>query len=257
MEPWKARVYATYSGAAVGRVFPSAHDDAEFARAGRLEAQRYQPFLPADRNAPILDVGCGSGSFLEALRSRGYTCLEGVDLSPAQVEAGRARGLTGIRLASAVEHLRRHSETYELVTAFNVLEHQTRSELFELLDAIHAALAPDGRLVALVPNAKGLFGAHVRFNDITHELSFTPQSVTQICAVTGFTCEAVMEHGPLVHGVASAVRWAAWQAIRGLLLVARLAEGGDWRRPIFTQDLIFVARKEKGDRESFSEDGRA
>jgi hypothetical protein len=34
-----------------------------------------------------------------------------------------------------------------------------------------------------------------------------------------------------------------WQAIRGLLLLARLAEGGDWRRPVFTQDLVFVARK--------------
>jgi hypothetical protein len=46
-----------------------------------------------------------------------------------------------------------------------------------------------------------------------------------------------------VHGLASAVRWSLWQTIRGLLLIARLAEGGDWRRPIFTQDLVFIARK--------------
>jgi len=243
METWKSRVYASYGGATVGRVFGSADDDAEFARAGRLAAQRYRVFLPLDQKAPILDVGCGSGSFLDALRSLGYTTLEGVDLSPAQVEAGHARGLTGITLAPAVNYLRGPSARYALITAFNVLEHQTRTELFDLLDAIHAALAPGGRLIALVPNAKGLFGAHVRFNDITHELSFTPQSVAQVCAVTGFECEAVLEHGPLVHGVVSAVRWAMWQAIRGLLLAARLAEGGDWRRPIFTQDLVFVARK--------------
>jgi 2-polyprenyl-3-methyl-5-hydroxy-6-metoxy-1,4-benzoquinol methylase len=243
MEPWKARVYASYSGATVGRVFGSVDDDAEFARAARLAAQRYRPFLPSDKGAPILDVGCGSGSFLDALRSLGYTSLEGVDLSPAQVDAGHARGLTGISLAPAVVHLRSHRGRYALITAFNVLEHQTRTELFELLDAIHAALAPGGRFIALVPNAKGLFGAHVRFNDITHELSFTPQSVAQVCAVTGFRCETVTEHGPLVHGVVSAIRWSMWQVIRGLLLVARLAEGGDWRRPVFTQDLVFVARK--------------
>lgn len=243
MESWKARVYASYGGAAVGRIFGSADDDAEFTRGGRLAVQRYRPFLPADRKAAILDIGCGSGNFLEALRSLGYSTLEGVDLSPAQIDAGRARGLSGITLAPAADYLRGGTARYELITAFNVLEHQTRSELFELLDAIHAALAPGGRLIALVPNAKGLFGAHVRFNDITHELSFTPQSVAQICAVTGFECEAVLEHGPLVHGVVSAVRWSMWQAIRGLLLLARLAEGGDWRRPIFTQDLVFVARK--------------
>jgi SAM-dependent methyltransferase len=243
MEPWKTRVYASYGGATVGRVFGSADDDAEFARAGRLATQRYREFLPADKHAPILDVGCGSGSFLEALRSRGHTRLEGVDLSPAQVDAGRARGLTGITLAPAIDHLRQHTARYALITAFNVLEHQTRTELFDLLDAIYAALAPGGRLIAVVPNAKGLFGAHVRFNDITHELSFTPQSVAQVCAVTGFECERVLEHGPVIHGVVSAARWSLWQVIRGLLLTARLAEGGDWRRPIFTQDLGFVARK--------------
>lgn len=243
MEHWKERVYASYGGATVGRVFGSADDDAEFARAGRLAVQRVRTLLPADKDAPILDIGCGSGSFLAALRSVGYTNLEGVDLSPAQVAAGHARGLAGIRLAAAVEHLRAHPGRYALITAFNVLEHQTRTELFELLDAIHAALATGGRLIAVVPNAKGLFGAHIRFNDITHELSFTPQSVAQVCSVTGFRCETVTEHGPVVHGVMSAARWALWQVIRGLLLIARLAEGGDWRRPIFTQDLVFVAAK--------------
>jgi SAM-dependent methyltransferase len=243
MEDWKARVYASYGGATVGGVFGSAEDDVEFVRAAHLARRRYQRFLPSDRHAPILDVGCGSGSFLEGLRSLGYTRLEGVDLSPAQVAAGHARGLTGIALTPAIDHLRLHSSRYSMITAFNVFEHQQRRDLFQLLDAIHAALVPGGRLVAVVPNAKGLFGAHVRFNDITHELSFTPQSVEQVCAVTSFICEAVMEHGPVVHGVVSAIRWSIWQMIRGGLLVARLAEGGDWRRPVFTQDLVFVARK--------------
>lgn len=243
MEAWKARVYASYSGATAGRTFGSADDDAEFARSGRLAVQRFRPWLPTDTSAPILDVGCGSGNFLGALRSRGYRTLEGVDLSDAQVGAAHARGLTGIVHAPAVEYLRHRSHRYALVTAFNLLEHQTRTELFELLDAIHAALVPGGRLIAVVPNAKGLFGAHVRFNDITHELSFTPQSVAQICAVTGFECERVMEHGPVVHGIPSAVRWMMWQIIRMGLLSARLAEGGDWRRPVFTQDLVLVARK--------------
>ena len=243
MEPWKSRVYASYSGATAGRVSGTAGDDADFALSGRMAVRRCRRFLPADRNAPILDIGCGSGNFLEALRSSGYTNLEGVDVSPAQVEAGRARGLTRVTLAPAADYLLARRRRYALITAFNILEHQTRAELFELLDLIHAALVPGGRLIALVPNAKGLFGAHVRFNDITHELSFTPQSVAQICAVTAFQCEAVLEHDPVVHGVVSAVRWTMWQGFRGLLLLARLAEGGDWRWPIFTQDLVFVARK--------------
>ena len=47
----------------------------------------------------------------------------------------------------------------------------------------------------------------------------------------------------MVHGVVSAIRWTCWQGIRAGLLVARVAEGADWRWPVFTQDLVFVARK--------------
>ena len=169
--------------------------------------------------------------------------MEGVDLSPSQVSAASARGLSGVTLAPATDYLMERRGRYAAITAFSVLEHQTRPELFELLDAIRDGLRAGGLLIAVVPNAKGLFGAHVRFADITHELSFSPLSVSQICAVVGLELTAVLEHGPLVHGVVSAARWTAWQAIRAALLTARLAEGADWRWPVFTQDLIFVARK--------------
>lgn len=242
MEDWKARVYATYGEVATDGLSENTR------RAGERQQylQRYRRFLPRDKTAPILDIGCGAGGFLDTLRSIGHSRLEGVDLSPSQVKAARARGLTDVTLAPAVEYLKNRPAQYALITAFSVLEHQTRAELFEMLDAIRAALLPGGILVAVVPNAKGLFGANVRFADITHELSFTPVSVGQICAVTGFEPTAVLEHGPIVHGVVSAIRWTSWQAIRAVLLFARMAEGADWRWRVYTQDLIFVARKPEG-----------
>lgn len=242
MEAWKARVYASYNESTV-RGNNGAGHEAHAAAERRRYVQRYRRFLPPDKAAPILDIGCGTGEFLEALRSVGYSCVEGVDLSPSQVDAAAARGVTGITLAPAVDYLRQRRGRYAAIAAFSVLEHQTRAELFEMLDAIRDALAPGGSLIAVVPNAKGLFGAHVRFADITHELSFAPSSVSQICAVTGLELTAVLEHGPLVHGVVSAMRWAVWHVIRAGLFVARLAEGADWRRPVFTQDLVFIARK--------------
>ena len=242
MDAWKARVYASYreASADTSNGVPS---DAHAAAECRLFAQRYRRLLPPDNAAPILDIGCGTGGFLQALRSMGYSSAEGVDLSASQVDAATARGVTGITLAAAIDYLWQRRGRYAAITAFSVLEHQTRPELFELLDAIRDGLAEGGHLIAVVPNAKGLFGAHVRFADITHELSFSPLSVSQICAVTGLELTAVVEHGPLVHGVVSAVRWTAWQVIRSALLAARLAEGADWRWPVFTQDLVFVARK--------------
>ena len=145
--------------------------------------------------------------------------------------------MTGITRAPALDYLRTRSNRYATISAFSVLEHHTRAELFDLLDAVREALRPGGCLIAVVPNAKGLFGAQVRFADITHELSFTPTSVAQLCAVVGLDVPIVLEHGPIVHGVPSAIRWTCWQAIRAGLLFARIAEGADWRWQVFTQDL--------------------
>lgn len=241
IEAWRTRVYAGYAGTAPG---VQASDEADFrARQRQHYLRRYRRFLPEDRSARILDIGCGDGTFLEALCSIGYSNVDGVDVSPSQVEAAARQGVKGVIHRAAIDYLREHRREYTLITAFSVLEHHTRQELFELLDAIREALLPAGQLIGVVPNAKGLFGAHVRFADITHELSFTPGSVTQVCAVAGFEPPVVLEHGPMVHGPASAARWLVWQLFRAVLLAARVAEGGETRWPVFTQDLVFVARK--------------
>lgn len=242
-EEWKARVYATYASTGDGTARASRAPTRRRAKDLAGYRRRYGRDLPADTAAPALDIGCGSGAFVETLRQLGYTAVEGIDFSESQIAAAAAYGVTHVSVAPALDYLRSRPNQYALITAFSMLEHQTRGELFELLDAIRAALLPGGILIAVVPNAKGLFGAHVRFADITHECSFTPSSVQQICGVTGFDLVAIREHGPIVHGAASALRWLVWQGFRGVLLAARLAEGADWRWPVFTQDLVFVARK--------------
>jgi hypothetical protein len=53
---------------------------------------------------------------------------------------------------------------------------------------------------------------------------------------------AILEHGPVVHGITSGSGGLS-ALIRGGLLVARVAEGADWRWRVFTRDLVFVARR--------------
>lgn len=48
--------------------------------------------LNLDKNALILDLGCGPGYFLDEMKSRGYTNLVGVTLSPGDVKICEDKG---------------------------------------------------------------------------------------------------------------------------------------------------------------------
>jgi SAM-dependent methyltransferase len=207
--------------------------------------RRWQAFLPPDKGAPVLDLGCGCGEFLYFLHREGYTNLNGVDVSPQQVEAARGLGLSGVQLevGDALDYLQWHAAGFALINAQNLLEHFTRDELFTLLDALVAALLPGGTLLAVVPNAASPFGSRTRYWDITHELSFTPSSLLQVLIAVGLPEVRFLEHGPVVHGVKSAIRFFTWRIIRGLLKVYLLAETAGDRYNIFTQDMRVVARK--------------
>src|SRR6185369_12538506 len=71
-------------------------------------------------NPRILDVGCGTGANLKMLA--GYGSAEGVDISPQAVEFCRDRGLNSVRLGAA-EQLPYDDDSFELVTALDVIEH--------------------------------------------------------------------------------------------------------------------------------------
>src|SRR3954466_1296493 len=68
----------------------------------------------------ILDVGCGTGANLELLGEFGDA--EGVDVSPDALHFCRDRGLDKVHLGAA-EELPFGDETFDIVTALNVVEH--------------------------------------------------------------------------------------------------------------------------------------
>src|SRR4051812_37311495 len=51
----------------------------------------YAPLLPADKNAKILDIGCGLGHFLYFLKSEGYVNHWGIDLGSEQIHQCREK----------------------------------------------------------------------------------------------------------------------------------------------------------------------
>lgn len=156
-------------------------------RAYREGYAQYDRWLPTDRAAPILDLGCGGGEFLEHLRASGRTAAEGVDLSPEQVARCRARGLERVALVDdAATFLAEHRERYAAVVMNDVLEHVPKATCIPLLRAIRGSLRADGALLVKVPNLSSAYGPVARYLDFTHELGFTEHSLHQVLSAAGY-----------------------------------------------------------------------
>ena len=168
----------------------SGNDEPDWLAASRNPERlaRRSEWLPRDRNARILDVGCGWGGLLMSLWCAGYRNLEGIDLSREQVEIGNraAGGRIRIQCAEAAAFLRRHSARYDLITMFSVIEHVAASEVVPLLDLVRRALRPGGRVVLYAPNLANLTSAWIQFSDITHLTGFTELSIQQALDQAGF-----------------------------------------------------------------------
>jgi SAM-dependent methyltransferase len=97
----------------------------------------------------ILDVGCGTGRLLRALKDAGATGLCGIDVAPAVVEVARARlvdASVDLRVADAEGRIPWPEGFFDVVAATGVLHHFTALE--QAVSEIRRVLAPGGRLIA-------------------------------------------------------------------------------------------------------------
>src|SRR5581483_4474529 len=111
----------------------------------------------------------------------GYTNMRGVDASPAQVDAARRLRIAGVSAGEMLPTLRTTAAaSQDAVIAYDVIEHLTKDELIEVTDEVVRVLKPGGRWIVHVPNGLSPFAGVMTYGDLTHELAFTPESLTQL-----------------------------------------------------------------------------
>ncbi len=241
-QTWKDRLYAEYISSSQSAVI---YEDP-----ARYFSMR-QPYIksvinkhiPPNKNIRILDLGCGNGAFIYYLQKAGYQNIQGVDSSAEQVDLAKRLGVFSVKQAEIVNYITTiKDETIDLILLMDVLEHFTRQEMFDVLDEVFRVLRAGGKCIGHVPNASGLYGMHVRYGDLSHELAFTEQSVHQVFSIVGFQHVMSFEEKPVEHGMVSAVRWLLWSlgSLPAKLMMA--AELGGTRF-ILSQNILISAIK--------------
>jgi len=208
-------------------------------KATKLLLSRFKPWLPERKDAACLDVACGTGTLLLALKEAGYTNLHGVDTSEQQVSVA-AHILSAVVHDDAINYLGKHPKRFDLITAIDIIEHFDKNEVFDFVDALYQALQPGGRLIVQTPNAGSPFFGIVGHGDFTHEIAFTPESLQRIMAVAGFAGFEACECRPCFHGLKSGVRSFLWHILRLMLAIFNLVETGTTGSGIWTR--VFVAK---------------
>jgi len=204
----------------------------------------YLGHLPKDKNARILDVGCGMGQFLDFLHANGYKNHLGIDVSSEAVEHCLACNLTAEK-QEAQTHLSSHPGTYDAIVLNDVVEHLTKPELFDLIGACHEALRPDGVIMIKTVNAANpLLGAHSLAIDLTHELALCEESLIQLLNVFAFREVKVLPLNIYTNAY-NPVHWLA-RCVSGLInLLWRIlfALYGRTGTRVFTKSILAVGKK--------------
>lgn len=170
--------------------------------------EKIRPTLNA-ANPRILDVGCGTGANLKMLAA--YGSAEGVDIEPQAIEFCHERGLDSVKLG-AIESLPYESNSFELVTALDVVEHL--DDDVAGLREIRRVLRRDGRVLLFVPAFMFLWGVQ---DDVSnHRRRYTLPSLLKAVEAAGFSVEwasyANISFFLPVLVVRSVMRWLRLQA---------------------------------------------
>lgn len=101
----------------------------------------------------VLDIGCGNGSFINFMSKEGFE-VYGIDMDSKSIDAAtknfNLKNLFSMSLRDFTSYAIENNLKFDLITFFEVLEHQTDVQGF--FDSIKTLLHEDGIIVGTVPN---------------------------------------------------------------------------------------------------------
>jgi SAM-dependent methyltransferase len=118
----------------------------------QLRIQRIVPLVPSQAKR-IVDVGCGAGMFIGALRrARPDTEITGIEIDSKSVDlARRAHAYANVIAGDAQSVSRDYQKQFDCAVCIDVLEHVPDEELSPFISALQSMLRSGGTAIVHVP----------------------------------------------------------------------------------------------------------
>jgi len=150
-------------------------------------SQRCRDATHSIEHGRLLDIGCGTGEFLAAMRQHGW---ETVGIEPNEIAASYARNTLGLDVVTGtLEDIELPAAGFDTITMWTVLEHL--HDPVGALRKIRGLIRPNGLLVMSIPDAQSLdarlFGPFwVGYDTPRHLYVFSRESVIFLLRQAGF-----------------------------------------------------------------------
>jgi SAM-dependent methyltransferase len=140
--------------------------------------------LPEYPTARVLDIGCGTGFNLQALRALGLNGTIGLDISDRALTFCRGRGLHALVRGDAARPPF-CPESFDIVLALDLIEHIEDDRA--ALDGLLRILRPGGRLILFTPAFSFLWSAQDRVSH--HYRRYTAADLRRKLHAAGYAIE--------------------------------------------------------------------
>ena len=150
--------------------------------------RRHRRVTRCKNGESILDIGCGTGDFLNKMRSKGNWTTRGLEVN--EKAAAYARGERGLDVFTGdLAHFPSQELTFDVITLWDVLEHLPHPG--DALAKVRRLLKRDGLLILTVPNIDSLEHKVFRENWFPLEIPrhlyhFTIETLTTLLEKEGF-----------------------------------------------------------------------